>query len=303
MNTDNLDEGTKEANRTEQHPERDSIEVSDDLHVALRHVYGSVDGRELTLDLFTPKRLPPQPRPAIVFLHGGSWWMGSPSQFHFHAAYLASRLGFFAVSVDYRLSQEAPFPAALQDAKCAVRWVRSKCSDFNIDPKRIAVCGGSAGAHLSSMILTTAGQSEYEGHAGNEQYSSEVNLGILFNGEFDMWDLVEKGSLIEPMRQFMGGSPDDVPNRYSELSTIDRIHSAVPPVLLLHGTEDSCVSHHQSIAFHDKLTSLGVHSEIEIYEGKRHAWFNQEPDRTATTERMERFLVEQFGLHDCEKAR
>ena len=70
--------------------------------------------------------------------------MGDPSQFHHHSAYLAENYGFFAVGVDYRLSQEAPFPAALQDAKCAVRWVRSQCKEQNIDPDRIAGVGRRA---------------------------------------------------------------------------------------------------------------------------------------------------------------
>lgn len=296
MTENSLDEGTVEANRTEQHPAREAAEVPDDVHVELRLRYGEVDGREITLDLFTPKSQPSRPRPAIVFLHGGCWWKGDPSQFHYQAGYLASRYGFAAVSVDYRLSQEAPFPAALQDAKCAVRWLRSQADELNVDPGRVAVCGGSAGAHLSSMLLTTAGIPEYEGSGGNEGYSSDVNLGILFNGEFDMWDLVEKGSLLEPMKQFMGGTPDECPERYDELSTIRRIHPGVPPVLLLHGTEDRCVSHEQSVAFHERLREAGVHSELEIYAGKPHAWFNSEPDRSVTTRRVERFLVERFGL-------
>jgi len=73
---------------------------------------------------------------------------GGPSQFHFHSGYLASKYGFFAISVDYRLSGEAQFPAALHDSKCAVRWARSQAEERNIDPDRLCVAGGSArGAH------------------------------------------------------------------------------------------------------------------------------------------------------------
>jgi acetyl esterase/lipase len=296
MDREDLDEGTLEAIRAEQHPARDETKASQDVSKELGLVFGKSDGRDLTLDLFTPTEIPSEPRPAIVFLHGGSWLMGNPSQFHFHSAYLAEKYGFFAVGVDYRLSQEAPFPAALQDAKCAVRWVRSQCKEQNIDPNRIAICGGSAGGHLASMILTTAGVAEYEGDGGNDGYGSHVNLGILFNGEYDMWDLVKKGSLIQPMKQFMGAAPKENPDIYTELSSINRIHKDTPPVLLMHGTEDLCVSHEQAIAFHEKLKSFGIHSEIEIYEGKPHAWFNNEPDRTITLKRMEKFLVDQFDL-------
>ena len=94
----------------------------------------------------------------------------------------------------------------------------------------------------------------------------------------------------------MGGTPDEIPERYDELSSIKRVHKDVPPVLLLHGTVDKCVSHEQSIAFAEKLKAAGCHAEVEIYNGKPHAWFNKEPDRTETVRRVERFLVEKFGL-------
>ena len=167
---------------------------------------------------------------------------------------------------------------------------------MNIDPDRVAVAGGSAGGHLSSMVVTTAGVEEYEGDSGNEGFPSHANLMISFNGEFDMWDLVEKGSLIDAMEKFIGGTSDEVPEKYDELSSIKRVHKDVPPALLLHGTEDKCVSHEQSIAFCNRLREMGVHAEVEIYEGKPHAWFNNEPDRTITTRRMEEFIVSQFKL-------
>ncbi len=290
-----------ESLRTEIHPDRENPEVPDDVAYKLNVIFGNADGRDLTADVFTPVATPENPRPAIVFLHGGSWMFGDPSQFHYHAGYLASRYGFFAMSVDYRLSGEAQFPAALQDAKCAVRWVRSKAKEYNIDPERIVIAGGSAGGHLSSMMLTTAGVPEYEGSSGHNEYSSHVNLGVLFNGEFDMWDLVEKGSLIGAMEQFMGGKPDEIPGVYSDLSSVHRIHKYVPPVLLLHGMVDNCVSHDQSIAFYNRLNEVGGHAEIALYNDKPHAWFNREPDRTITVERMERFIVEQFNLPPVEE--
>jgi acetyl esterase/lipase len=291
-----LDAATREAHRTEIHPDRDHPEVPPDVVHQLRQVYGRVGSRALTADVFNPRTVRPAPRPAIVFLHGGCWWKGSPSQFHFFSGYLASRYGFCAMNVDYRYSQEAPFPAALQDAKCAVRWLRSQAQAMNIDPDRIAVGGGSAGAHLASMMLATAGVPEYEGDGGNDGLGSQVNLGILFNGEYDMWDLLRRGSLIEAMRQFIGGTPQELPRGYDEISSIERIHKDMPPTLLLHGTADIGVPCQQSIDFHNKLKAVDVHSELEVYLDKAHAWFNFEPDRSLTLKRIERFLVEQFHL-------
>jgi dipeptidyl aminopeptidase/acylaminoacyl peptidase len=98
------------------------------------------------------------------------------------------------------------------------------------------------------------------------------------------------------MQQFIGGTSAQMPEKYDELSSIKRINSKTPPTLLLHGTEDACVSHEQAVAFFNRLREVGVHAELEIYEGKPHAWFNKEPDKTETLKRMEKFLVSQFGL-------
>jgi len=290
-----VDEAYLESLRTEVHP-KNTPKVSEGVLFRSRVAIGKAGERNLTGDVFTPEEIPGSLRPAIVFLHGGSWMHGSASQFHFHSDYLAKKYGFFAISVDYRLSGEARFPAALQDAKCAIRWVRSQAKKLNIDPDRVAICGGSAGGHLSSMIATTAGVRKYEGNGGHKKFSSHANAAVFFNGEFDMWDLVAKKSLIDAMNKFIGGSPTEMPERYDELSSIKRIDKNTPPTLLLHGTEDKCVSHEQSIAFYKRLKKVGVHAEVEIYEGKPHAWFNKEPDRTITLKRMEKFLVSQFGL-------
>ena len=134
-----------ESMRTEQHPDRSNPEIPDGLLFQRAVVFGCDNGRDLTADVIAPPEIPSAPRPAIVFLHGGSWISGGPSQFHFHSGKLAAKFGFFAVNVDYRLSGEAPFPAALHDAKCAIRWVRSRAEELNIDPDRVAVAGGSAG--------------------------------------------------------------------------------------------------------------------------------------------------------------
>jgi acetyl esterase/lipase len=294
--TKSQDTAFLESVKTEIHPDRYKDGYPTSLLVKHHFVYGIDNGRELEADIFTLRSFPDKPRPAIVFLHGGSWMFGDPSQFHTHAAYLAEKYGFFAMSVDYRLSMEAKFPAALQDAKCAIRWLHSRALDLNIDPDRIAVCGGSAGGHLSSMIATTAGVKEYEGNGGHSTFSSEANLAIIFNGEFDMWDLVRTGSLKQAMRLFIGGTPEEMPEKYDELSSIHRIHKNVPPFLFLHGTNDICVSHEQAVAFHNKLQKLGIHSEIELYQDKPHAWFNHEPDKMITLKRMEIFLTEQFNL-------
>ena len=222
---------------------------------------------------------------------------GKPTQFHYHSNYLASKYGFFCVGVDYRLSEEAPFPAALQDAKCAIRWVRAQAEELNIDPDRVAVAGGSAGGHLTSMVSTTAGVAEYEGDSGSAGFPSHANLAVCFNGEFDMWDLVEKG---EPDRR-----DERLPRRHARRSARGLRRPVVrqardagdaPDVAPCTAPRTSASRTSSPWPYHKRLIECGVDAEIEIYEGKPHAWFNQEPHRTETLRRMEQFLVKHFRL-------
>jgi acetyl esterase/lipase len=285
-----------ESVRTERHPDRDAFVAPPGVLFQPRTVIGRAGARELTADLLTPETLPARPRPAIVFLHGGAWRLGSPSQFHFQGARLAERFGCLAVSVDYRLSPEATFPAALHDAKCAVRWVRSVARELKVDPRRVAVAGGSAGAHLAALLSTSAGIAEWEGDGGHAEFSSRADLAVLFNGSFDLPRLVREGRLVGVLRQFLGASYDERPELYRNCSPSERVQPGLPPTLLLHGTRDACVPHTQAAAYAERLRAAGVHVEVELYEGAEHAWFNEEPARSATCERLERFLVERFGL-------
>jgi len=284
-----------ESLRTEVHPTT-MPDVSENVYFQANVIIGRTGEHNITADVFTPKKIPDKARPAIVFLHGGAWKFGLPSQFHYQANYFAEKYGSFAISVDYRLSGTAPFPAALQDAKCAVRWIRANAEKLNINPEQIAICGGSAGGHLASMVATTAGVKEYEGDGGWQNFPSHVNLAVIFNGAFDMWDLVEKKGQIDAIKQFIGAGPEQAPEKYDELSSIKRVHSKVPPTLLLHGTADKSVSHEQSVAFFSRLKQAGCDAELELYKDKPHGWFNNEPDRTITIKRMEDFIVLRFKL-------
>lgn len=288
------DEGEEISRRTEVFPNDPSIPPT--VTVVQDVVYGSPGGRDLHLDVVMQRAAPNSPRPAIVFIHGGSWKFGTKGQFRRQAAWLADRLNIFGACIEYRLSGEAQFPAALQDAKCAVRWIRSVADKYSIDPSRIAVCGGSAGGHLSSMMAVSNGVKAYEGSGGHADFSSDVQLAILFNGEFDMWDLVKKRSLIDAMDAFFGGSQDEIPERYNEASPIQRVTEDTPPMLFLHGDQDRCVSHEQALAMAKRLTEVKVPAEVEIYAGKPHAWFNKDPDWRITVQRVEPFLKKHFQL-------
>ena len=288
-----MDLGANVARETELfevHPVDEGVAVIRDI------IFGVADNRALYADLFTPENTPKRPRPAVVFLHGGCWRFGNKNQFSRQASLLAKTHGILSLAVDYRLSEEAPFPAALQDAKCAVRWLRAHALTLSLDSRRIAMIGGSSGAHLAALAAATDGIEDYEGDSGYQGISSSIDLAVLLNGELDLIDLVSKGSLIEDMKIFLSSTYQENPSIYEEASPLKRIHSSMPPIFLLHGDRDRCVSFHQSVAMHEKLNKLGIHSELEIFQGKEHAWFNYDPDYDIVLNRIEAFLIKYLHL-------
>lgn len=115
-------------------------------------VYGSVYKSELLLDITMPKLRTTEPLPAIIFLHGGGWETGDKaSMLGKGSSKFFAKNGYFAVSVNYRLSGEATFPAQIHDVKSAIRWVRKYADKYNVNPNKIGIWGHSAGAHLAAL--------------------------------------------------------------------------------------------------------------------------------------------------------
>ncbi len=149
--------------------------------------YASPPGyRPLLLDLYLPAW---RPCPAVVWVHGGAFLMGSrrfcPNPRAGGAVSPACRPGIAVASIDYRLSGEAPFPAQLHDVKSAIRWLRVRGSEVGIDPDRLAVWGESAGGHLAAMATVTSGVEELEGDIGVGGAPSSVTAGIDWYGPTD----------------------------------------------------------------------------------------------------------------------
>ncbi len=249
-------------------------------------------GRAVYGDLFLPKMYQEKSKkPAIVFLHGGSWRFGSPSQFYFQSKALAEQLGIISLNLDYRLSEEACFPAPLHDVHSAVRWLRTNQERFGIDPEKIAICGGSSGAHLAALTMLS-------GTAMSDTISARPNAAIFLNGEYNILKLIEEDRLTDAIEALVGERYEVSPEKFKEISPFHKAASRTPPTLLLHGGGDECSPCSQSIEYAEVLSELGTYTELEIYSGKPHGWFNKEPDRSITLNRIVDFLKRVFELED-----
>jgi acetyl esterase/lipase len=264
----------------------DNISVKSDV------VYCRGGGRDLRLDLYTPKVRAAVPAPGIILIHGGAWRVGFRRQFMRQAVHLASHVGYVAAAIEYRLSSEAAFPAAVEDSKCAVRWLRANAAALGVDPNRIAAAGGSAGAHLAAMLGVTDKAAGLEGNGGHPQFSSRVNAVVAFNGAFDLSTAVRSEATVAPTSQFLGGTLEQRRDVYERASPATYVSSDTPPFLFFHGTADTTVSVEQSRMMAKKIQDAGGRARIFETEGAPHGFFNGPPHYETTLDRMVAFLRE-----------
>jgi acetyl esterase/lipase len=261
--------------------------LSDETAQGEELVYGTGGGRELKADLFRPTGEDAGPFPAVVYVHGGGWRQGDRKHFARQAAHMAEH-GFLGLCIEYRLSDEATYPAALQDVNCAVRFVRAAADWLNADPDHVGIAGGSAGGHLAAMVAVTGGTSRWEGTGGHGDCSSEVQAYVGFNPAVDL----RSRSELEAVVKFLGGTPEEVgEDLYEEASPICHVDSDTPPSLLLHGTEDGTVPYEQSVRFCEAVREAGGHAELFTAEGASHAFFNGPPWFEPTLKSMREFFT------------
>jgi len=219
--------------------------------------YGRGGDLPLYLDIYVPQTPIMEPMPAVVFIHGGGWRSGEkyPSQ----VKSLAER-GFFAVSINYRLSGVAIFPAAVEDCKCAVRWLRANAAEFHVDPNRIGVWGGSAGGHLALMVGCVDQSAGLEGNGGWEKYSSRVQAVCSYYGPSDLSHM-QDGDTTAPA-QFLGGTLAEKPEAYRLASPVTYVTPDDPPLLMVHGDSDRVVPYAQSVTMQQAYLTLGLKVDL-----------------------------------------
>ena len=239
-------------------------------------VYARYGQREMQLDLWKPKTAS-QPLPAVLFIHGGGWYKGERASMANLAQALAAK-GFVTATISYRLSGEAKFPAAMQDCKAAVRFLRANAAKFGIEAKAIGVTGLSAGGHLAALLATSGGVKELEGDGGHADTSSAVQAGIAMGAQSDL-ESPRIGELSgkpdDPFyRTFLGDSQSKIPQTYALASPRHHLDKTDPPLLFMSGELDDPSTHSDDTR--SDLEKFGIPTGLTLIPQAPHAFFGQQ---------------------------
>ena len=270
--------------------------------------FATHDGVALLGDLYLPEGA--GPHPAVIAVHGGGWQQGTRAGYRHWGPYLATR-GIALFAVDYRLAKpnQKSFPEAVHDIRAAVQYLRGSAATLKLDPKRIALMGDSAGAHLAALVALAGDAPLFAGAYREDEFAKEstrVKAVIGLYGVYDMAAQWQHDLVARPRDQitekFLGAAPIDNRRIYFDASPIsyatrDNNQTAF---LIAYGTEDDVVDvATQSAVFLTALKQAGIFARTSIIEGAPHFWGGdpiEEPESFSGffAPRLMRFLAERL---------
>ena len=223
--------------------------------------YAAIDGRNLKLDIYRPEGGDAPTRTAVLLVHGGGWIAGERGMIAPLAQQFAER-GYLAITPEYRLVRDAPWPAQLDDVVAATQWVADNAADLGIDADRIVIGGSSAGGHLALMATAKLG--------GKAKIAAVLSL--FSASELTLEQPAPKGAF--GAVQLVG--PEAGEAELQAASPLYQVDGEFPPVFLLHGGDDWMIDPQASLNLYQRLVALGVTAELHIVAGGLHE-FVEEP--------------------------
>jgi acetyl esterase/lipase len=269
--------------------------------VELKNItYVRYGNRALQLDLYLPKKIQ-QKIPAIIFVHGGGWRAGYRTNFTSFAIAMAER-GYAAATISYRLSPEAEYPAAIQDAKAAVRWLRQQATQYRINPDQIAIAGGSAGGQIASLAGVTDGISKFDPAIKPSQLqksSSRVQAIINIDGLSDFTSPAALFHEDDPNKNpsaagaWFGGRFNEKPDVWREASPLSYVNQNTPPILFLISNQERF-----SLGYTDMIKQMepwNIPYQVVKIPNSPHSFWLFDPWLQPSVEAVVNFLNQQFN--------
>lgn len=244
------------------------IAGQNEVELRLDQPYAGNANPKQQVDVYLPKkRRTGQPLPVVALIHGGGWVNGDRIGYAAQAIQLARTGDYAAITVGYRLTKEASWPAQVHDCKAAIRWIRAHARELNLDADKIAVWGSSAGGHLSSLLGTSGGVKELEGDLGpNTTFSSRVQAVVNLCGPEDFSQALMFDKDSQPIWKddavsgLLGGNAQEKTAEAKAASPVTYVSSDDPPFITFHGTKDQRVAYRHAETIHAALQKAGVTS-------------------------------------------
>ncbi len=235
-------------------------------------LYAVVDGYELYLDLYMPRDSATPP--LLVWIHGGAWQRGSKE-----AVYTTTFVkdGFAMASIDFRNSVDSIFPAQIHDINAAIRFLRANAGSYGYDATRIGIHGRSSGGHLTALVGVTNGHKALEGEVGEHlDQSSDVQAVVSYFGGSNLNTILGQSTpdgLAEraPAVELLLGGPLEERGELATLaSPVSHVDATDPPLLILHGDQDSDMPINQAHELHGAYKNYGLPVHFEVLHGAGH---------------------------------
>lgn len=240
------------------------------------HVYKKVDGHDLHVSIASPNAKEfPGMRPILITIHGGGFVGGNASSLNPQAEYFLKR-GMVSAEVEYRLIGKGAkdLEDEVRDVRSAVRWVKAHAAEFHGDPDKVVLMGGSAGGYLVEANILLAGPDDAD---ADTKISTMPVAAVLFNPVLNG----EPGAKFHRVMQ----------DTWKDMSPYSRVTREQPPTITLIGGNDTTVGVPDTVEFSKRLRAVGVRSELYIYPGQVHGFFNHDPYVTATLIPIDQFLT------------
>ncbi|WP_111640348.1 alpha/beta hydrolase [Marinimicrobium alkaliphilum] len=254
--------------------------------------YVRYGNRVLQLDLYQPQDADGS-TPGVILVHGGGWRDGVRENLTPLAIALADR-GIVAATISYRLSPEAQYPAAIHDAKAAVRWLRLHAGIYGADPDRIAIAGSSAGGQIAALVGLTNGRDEFDPQAQSSEASSRVQAIVNIDGLSDFTSEEARRHEDDPSKNpssagaWLGGRYAEQRERWHEASPITHVSASAPPMLFFDSGRPRFSVGQDALV--ERLEGYGVPYQVHAMGDTPHTFWLFDPWLEETAEVMAEFL-------------
>jgi acetyl esterase/lipase len=263
-------------------PDKWTDYASGDYDILPNITYSTANNIELKLDLYLPKNRS-APNSTLILFHGGGWVDGQKERNVFYLLPYLS-MGWAVINVEYRTARSSPAPAAVEDCRCALRWVTYHAKEYNLDSSKFVLTGTSAGGHLALITGMLPDHSIFDrqcptdaGTRWKEGTEPVLKVAAIVNwfGITDVAELTDGPNAKHYAMEWFG-SMSNRAELAREVSPINYVRAGLPPIITIHGDEDDVVPYSQAVRLHAALDKAKVPNQLVTIHGRKHGGFNRQ---------------------------